>query len=192
MAIGSICALNLRIFKTTQTEAIMKTLLRLAVLASLGTACEVRAYAQTEAQDANTKHVISDQDLDLLRKDIRSQKKQLVAANLKLTDAEATKFWPVYDRYTADLIKINDKKFALIQDYADHWGTMSDEQASRFLRDWLDVDIAITQLRQRYVPEVTQVLNGRKTATFFQLDRRISMMIDLQLASKLPIVQAQE
>jgi len=40
--------------------------------------------------------------------------------------------------------------------------------------------------------EVTQVLNGRKTATFFQLDRRISMMIDLQLASKLPIVQAQE
>jgi len=136
--------------------------------------------------------VISDQDLDLLRKDIRSQKKQLVAANLKLTDAEATKFWPVYDRYTADLIKINDKKFALIQDYADHWGTMSDEQALRFLRDWLDVDIAITQLRQRYVPEVTQVLNGRKTATFFQLDRRISMMIDLQLASKLPIVQAQE
>jgi hypothetical protein len=192
MAIGSICALNLRIFTTTQAEAIMKTLLRLAVLASLGTACEVSAYAQTEAQDANTKHVISDQDLDLLRKDIRSQKKQLVAANLKLTDAEATKFWPVYDRYTADLIKINDKKFALIQDYADHWGTMSDEQALRFLRDWLDVDIAITQLRQRYVPEVTQVLNGRKTATFFQLDRRISMMIDLQLASKLPIVQAQE
>ena len=192
MAIGSICALNLRIFTTTQAEAIMKTLLRLAVLAALGTACEVSAYAQTEAQDANTKHVISDQDLDLLRKDIRSQKKQLVAANLKLTDAEATKFWPVYDRYTADLIKINDKKFALIQDYADHWGTMSDEQASRFLRDWLDVDIAITQLRQRYVPEVTQVLNGRKTATFFQLDRRISMMIDLQLASKLPIVQAQE
>jgi len=192
MAIGSIRALNLRIFTTTQTEAIVKTLLRLAVLATLGTACEVSAYAQAEAQDANTKHVISDQDLDLLRKDIRSQKKQLVAANLKLTDAEATKFWPVYDRYTTDLIKINDKKFALIQDYADHWGTMSDEQASRFLRDWLDVDIAITQLRQRYVPEVTQVLNGRKTATFFQLDRRISMMIDLQLASKLPIVQAQE
>jgi len=170
MAIGSICALNLRIFKTTQTEAIMKALLRLAILASLGTACEIGAYAQTEAQGSNTKHVISDQDLDLLRKDIRSQKKQLVAANLKLTDAEATKFWPVYDRYTTDLIKINDKKFALIQDYADHWGTMSDEQASRFLRDWLDVDIAVTQLRQRYVPEVTQVLNGRKTATFFQLD----------------------
>ena len=170
----------------------VKALLGVAILAFLGTACGIGAYAQTGAQDANTKHVISDQDLDLLRKDIRSQKKQLVALNLKLTDGEATKFWPVYDRYTADLIKINDKKYALIQDYADHWGTMTDEQASRFLRDWLDLDIAITQLRQRYVPEVSQVLNGRKAATFFQLDRRISMMIDLQLASKLPIVQAQE
>ena len=70
--------------------------------------------------------------------------------------------------------------------------TMTDEQASSFLRQWLDVDIAIAQLRQKYVPEVAQVLNARKTATFFQLDRRISMMIDLQLSSQLPIVQAQE
>jgi len=69
---------------------------------------------------------------------------------------------------------------------------MTDEQASSFLRRWLDIDIAITRLRQKYVPEVAQVLNGRKTATFFQLDRRLSMMIDLQLSSQLPIVPAQE
>src|SRR5246127_4043007 len=154
--------------------------------------CGAMVNAQTAPAQESNPHVISSRDLDLLRKDIRSQKKQLVAANLKLTDAEATKFWPVYDRYTADLIKINDKKFGLIQEYADHWGTMTDEQASSFLRQWLDVDIAIVQLRQKYVPEVAQVLNGRKTATFFQLDRRISMMVDLQLASKVPIVQAQE
>jgi hypothetical protein len=164
----------------------------IVVLAGVGMALGGAANAQTASSQANDPHVISNQDLELLRKDIRSQKKQLVAANLKLTDAEATKFWPVYDRYTADLIKINDKKFGLIQDYADHWGTMTDEQSSSFLRQWLDVDISIAQLRQKYVPEVAQVLNGRKTATFFQLDRRISMMIDLQLASQVPIVQAQE
>ena len=153
--------------------------------------CLGQLGAQTTPQ-ANAQHVISSQDLDLLRKDLRSQKKQLIAANLKLTDAEATKFWPVYDQYTAELVKINDKKYALIQDYADHWGTMTDEQALMFLRQWLDVDIATTQLRQKYVPAVSQVLNGRGTATFFQLDRRISMMIDLQLASQIPLVQAQQ
>ena len=154
--------------------------------------CGARGNAQTAQPQEGGTRVISNQDADLLRKDIRSRKKQLIAANLKLTDEEATKFWPVYDQYTAELIKINNKKFGLIQDYADHWGTMTDEQASLYLRQWLDVDIAVTQLRQKYVPVVSQVLNGRKSATFFQLDRRISMMIDLQLASQLPLVQAQE
>jgi hypothetical protein len=170
----------------------VKNYLIVVSLAGVGMALGGTANAQTASSQANDPHVISDQDLGLLRKDIRSQKKQLVAANLKLTDAEATKFWPVYDRYTEDLIKINDKKYGLIQEYADHWGTMTDDQASLFLRQWMEVDIAIAQLRQKYVPEVAKVLNGRKTATFFQLDRRISMMIDLQLSSTLPIVQAQE
>ena len=154
--------------------------------------CGAMGNAQTAPPQDNNTRVISSQDVDLLRKDLRSRKKQLIAENLKLTDAEATKFWPIYDQYTAELVKINDKKFGLIQEYADHWGTMTDEQAASYLRQWLDVDVAIMQLRQKYVPIVSQVLNGRKSATFFQLDRRISMMIDLQLASQLPVVQAQE
>ena len=48
-------------------------------------------------------HVISNQDIDLLRKDLRSQRKQLIAANLKLTDTEAAKFWPVYEQYIVEL-----------------------------------------------------------------------------------------
>jgi hypothetical protein len=154
--------------------------------------CGARVHAQTAPAQENNPHVISSQDLDLLRKDIRSKKKQLVAANLRLTDTEATKFWPIYDRYTAELIAINDKKFALVQNYADNWGKMTNEQSLSFIRQWLDMDILITQLRQKYVPIVSQVLDGKKSATFFQLDRRMSMMIDLQVSSQMPLVQAQE
>jgi hypothetical protein len=46
---------------------------------------------------------VSDQDLDLFRKDARSLKKQIVAFNMDLTDDEAVKFWPDYDKYTAEL-----------------------------------------------------------------------------------------
>ena len=126
-----------------------------------------------------------------MRKDIRSQKRQLVAQNLKLTDAEATKFWPIYDRYTAELVKINDKKYATIQEYADGFGTLSDEQATKLMRQWMDVDIAAAQLRAKYLPIVSQAIGGRKAATFAQLDGRISLMIELQLASRVPLVQAQ-
>ena len=170
----------------------MKKLSAFIVIAEAWMMCGAMGNAQTAPPQDNNTHVISSQDLDLLRKDLRSYKKQLIAENLKLTDVEATKFWPIYDQYTTELMKINNKKFGLIQEYADHWGTMTDEQAALYLRQWLDVDVAIMQLRQKYVPVVSQVLNGKKSATFFQLDRRISMMIDLQLASQLPVVQAQE
>ena len=150
------------------------------------------ARAQTPAQKESTPHVISNQDIDLLRKDLRSKRKQLIAANLILTDTEAAKFWPVYDQYIAELITINDRKFGLIQEYADNWGKMTNDQSLLFTRNWLEMDIAISQLRQKYVPMVAKVLEGRKTATFFQLDRRIAMMMDLQVSSQMPLVQEQE
>ena len=68
---------------------------------------------------------------------------------------------------------------------------MTNEQSLIFIRQWLDMDIATTQLRQKYVPIVSKVLDGRKTATFFQLDRRIAMMMELQVASQMPLVQEQ-
>jgi hypothetical protein len=89
------------------------------------------------------------------------------------------------------LIAINDQKFALIQDYADNYGRMTNDQSLLFIRQWLAFDIATTQLRQKYVPIVSKVLDGRKTATFFQLDRRITMMIDLQVSSQMPLLQDQ-
>ena len=150
------------------------------------------ARAQTPPSGGNTGHVISDQDVNLLRQDLRSHRKQLIAANLKLTDAEATKFWPVYDQYVTELISINDKKFGLMQDYADNWGKLTNEQSLSLIREWLDMDIATAQLRQKYVPIVSKVLDGKKTATFFQLDRRIATMINLQMAAQMPLVQDQE
>ena len=149
-----------------------------------------RAPAQTTSSQGTT-HVISDQDLNLLRKDLRSKRKQLIAANLNLTDTEAAKFWPIYDQYVTEMIAINDKKFGIIQDYADNWGKMTNEQSLLFSRQWLDMDIQTAQLRQKYVPIVSKVLDGKKTATFFQLDRRIAMMIDLQVSSQMPLVQEQ-
>lgn len=97
----------------------------------------------------------------------------------------------MYDQYVSELISINDRKFGLIQEYADNYGKLTNEQALSFVRRWLDADIEIAQLRQKYVPIVSKVLDGRKSATFFQLDRRIAMMIELQLSSRMPLVQSQ-
>ena len=164
-------------------------------VASAWLACMLMANAQTgTAPDSaadKEQHRISDQDLAMLRKDLRSQKKQVIAQNLKLSDTEATKFWPIYDQYVAELTKINDKKYATIQEYADKFGTLSDDQAMSLIRNWLEVDIAATQLRAKYLPIVAKAVGGKKAATFAQIDRRIASMVDLQLGSKIPLVQNQ-
>lgn len=168
------------------------------VVVSVSTAARVRA--QDSASQATNPSAIpgktsggdgvqapSDEDIQLLRKDLRSQKKQIVAANMNLTGAEAEKFWPVYDQYTADLAKINDKKAALIQEYFQNYTAMTGEQAESYIRKRGAVEEAITQVRLQYIPVFRKVLSGRQTALFFQIDWRIGLMIDLQLA-QMPLI----
>ena len=157
-----------------------------------GTSRVVAQDAPSEPAAAGSAEAFADQQMALLRRDIRSIKKQLIAANLTLTESEATKFWPVYEQYSVELRKINDTRAALIKEYADGYGSLTDEQADNLIRRWLDTDIASSGLRQKYVPILRKVLPGKKAATFFQLDRRISMMIDLQITSQLPLVQSQD
>ncbi|HTS05395.1 MAG TPA: hypothetical protein VMP68_07405 [Candidatus Eisenbacteria bacterium] len=152
-----------------------------------------RLVAQDRPSLASSKDSASvDQQIALMRKDIRSIKRQIIAANLNLTDPEATKFWPVYEQYSTEAEKINDTRTALIKEYSDGYGTLTDEQADSLIRRWLDADIAASNLRQKYVPIFRKVLPGKTAATFFQLDRRISMMIDLRVTSQLPLVQSQD
>lgn len=130
-----------------------------------------------------------DQDVQLLREDIRSERKQIIAANMGLTDAEAVKFWPVYDQYAAELAKLGDARYALIKEYAQTYDAMTDAEADSLLKRATALDEQQVQLRTKYIPKVRAVLPAKKTALFFQLDRRISLLIDLQIASNIPLVR---
>jgi hypothetical protein len=165
--------------------------LGICVFGGLRVAAQNPSPVSTSSADG-TVDALTDGQLALLRRDIRSIKKQLIAANLNLTDAEATGFWPVYDQYSVDFGKINETRAAIVKEYSDGYGSLTDQQAENLIRRWLDTDISMAELRQKYVPIMRRVLPGKKTATFFQLDRRISTMIDVQLTSQLPLVQGQE
>jgi hypothetical protein len=148
--------------------------------------------ARAQAAASRDAQAVSEQDIQLLRQDVRSKKKQLIAANLTLTDAEATKFWPVYDQYSAEMTKIGDQRYALIKEYAQNFGSLTDDQALSLINRSLALDDAADQLRMKYVPIINKVLAGKKTATFFQMDRRITTLIDLQLASQIPLAQERQ
>jgi hypothetical protein len=168
---------------------IVRKNLVIGLVVVVGIICFGKINACAQEQTAQSVPAVSDQDIQLLRKDLRSMKKQLVAANMQLTDTEALKFWPLYDRYTQETIRINDARIALIKEYVTSYGKMTDAQAQSFTRRLIDVDDAVLRLRSKYVPLVQGVLPSSKTALFFQLDRRIGLLIDLQPASEIPMAQ---
>jgi hypothetical protein len=83
------------------------------------------------------------------------------------------------------LKKITDTKSAPIKECADGYGSLTDEQADSLIRRWLDSDIAAFAYRRKYLPIFRQVLKGKITATFFQVEHCINAIIDLQLTSQL-------
>jgi hypothetical protein len=147
-----------------------------------------KALAQERASLA-ANQASSDEDLKLFRKDLRSLKKQIIAANMDLTDSEAQQFWPIYDRYTAELVTIMDKKYALINEYAQNYTTMTSEQADTYIQGRAAVEESVMQLRLKYLPIVRKALSGKSTARFFQMDWRLGLIMDLQLASQIPLIE---
>jgi hypothetical protein len=135
---------------------------------------------------------VTDEDIALLRQDLRAMKMRVIGENMSLSEEEGQKFWPIYDHYVKDLQEVNNRKYALLKQYAETWATMSDQDALIYVRNWLEADGQAQALRLKYVPVVSQVLPGRKAATFFQLDRRLNMMIDLQLFSQIPLAHVKE
>jgi len=143
----------------------------------------VAGCSRASAQDP------TDEDVKLFRKDLRSLRKQIIAANMSLSDKEAEQFWPLFEQYTQELVAKQDRKYGLLKEYAGSYTTMSDEQAEKYVLGRADVDESILQVRLKYFPLFRKVLSGKSSALFFQLDWRLGLIMDLQLASQTPLIE---
>ena len=163
-----------------------------AVVLGCSTMAAQDASPQTRGAETAAKGELDkDQQLAVMRQNIFSLRKKLIGDNLDLTVAEAAKFWPLYEEYSADFGKIDEDRSEIVKEYSESFGSVTDEQADNLIRRWLDTDISAAKLRQHYVPLVRAVLSGKKAATFFQIDRRVSMMIDVEIMAQIPLLQQQ-
>lgn len=167
-----------------------KTLVTLALLGVMTLASQpIFAQAAQSAPGTGTTATASlDQDIKMLREDVRSSRKTITAANMNLTADEATKFWPIYDEYAAEVAKIGDARVALIKDYAANYDTMTDDQANTFIERAAAIDQQFTTVRSKYVPMFEKAISAKKTALWYQIDRRLDLLINLQLAANIPMV----
>jgi Spy/CpxP family protein refolding chaperone len=130
-------------------------------------------------------------NMEILRQKLKSDKKLVVAQNLKLTDAEGTAFWPVYDAYQKDLQQINQRLGAVIVAYADAYnkGPVANDVAKKLLDEALAVDDAEAKLKGSYVPKILAALPATKAVRYIQIENKIRAAIRYELADGIPLVE---
>lgn len=162
----------------------MRSLRVLAILAVALTTSG--AIAQTAAA---TSQADVDTDIALLRSDVQAQKTDIIAHSMQFTDAQAKAFWPLYRDYSHQQQVIGDQRVQLIKDYAAQYDTMDDAKAELLMSKWLSYDEAKTKLRSEYYPQFRNAIGAKQAVKFFQIDQRLNLIVDLKLASEIPIVQ---
>jgi len=158
--------------------------LLVCVVPAAADAQNTKVLAPEETRDANLRAYA-----ELLRSDVRSQKIAIVTELMEFSESEESKFWPVYREYETALAKINDDRLALIKEYAASYSTLTDAVADRLARGALDVEGRRQDLKRRYYERFASVLSPKTAARFLQVENQILLLLDLQIAASLPLVQ---
>ena len=127
-------------------------------------------------------------NVDILLDTIRANKKALVAANLTLSDDEAARFWPLYDKYQTDMKGVQDRAVTVIQDYIASFHDLSNEKAMKLADDWLSAEGDRVKVRRDYLPEFAKVLPGKKVVRFYQIENKMDAVLRYDLAAQIPVV----
>jgi hypothetical protein len=125
----------------------------------------------------------------VLRSDVRSSKTALVTQALDLTDAESEGFWPVYREYDTELAALWDRRLALIKDYARSYGSIDESKADDLATRLLSLEEDRVKLRRAYFKKVKKAIPAQKAVRWLQVENRVGMLIDLKLASELPLLR---
>jgi hypothetical protein len=131
---------------------------------------------------------LSDADVQLIRQDVQSEKNQIITHTMTFTESEAAAFWPVYKEYAAEQHAIGTKRLNLIVDYAQNLDRLDDDKARDLSQRMLAIDDDIQSLRRRYYPRFEKALGAKRAAKFYQVDNRLTLIINLQLGSQIPLI----
>jgi len=122
------------------------------------------------------------------------KRKAVITENLVLTEAEAQKFWPIYNAYRA---KIKDKAKALIvllKPFAGDMSGISNEKSKSIVKRALDMEIGYQNLNSKYISDLQSksILSGIKLLRYYQIELRLNAIFKDGLTETVPLVPAKK
>jgi len=127
--------------------------------------------------------------LEVLRSDVRAEKVALITEVMMFTDEQAEVFWPIYREMESESGKLTDQRIALIKEYAADFGDMTDKKAKEIVNRSITLREKALAIEKKYYRKFSNALDPITAAKFYQINREIDMMIDIQVLSGLPFFE---
>ncbi len=141
------------------------------------------------AQDAAKPQTGIDSDIALLRADLQADKTAIITKTMNFSDAQGATFWPLYREYSTKQQVVGDQRVSMIKDYAENYQTMDDAKAQDFMTRFMKFEEARNKLAASYWPKFKKAIGAKQAAKFYQVENRLRLVTDLQIASAIPILQ---
>lgn len=168
----------------------MQRTLPCLLLATLIAAAPARAQA-TPGQPTSTTTTTGptiEETLKAVRADLQSARADVMAKNMTLTAEQAAKFWPLFDKYQKEQNVIMDAQLKGIQKYVEQADSLNDAGALALMQAHLDRDAKMNTLRRKWLGEFQKVLPAKVAVRAMQIDRRLSLAAQMEVASQIPLV----
>jgi hypothetical protein len=126
--------------------------------------------------------------LELAASEIRDKTKEIIGGSMNFSEEEGKAFWPLYEKYEDESGKITDEMIALLKDYEANIANLSDAKSKELADKVFDIDERKVRLNRKYYTEFCKVLPPTRVLQFFQLMRRIDTLVNLRIASVMPMI----
>ena len=127
-----------------------------------------------------------DSAIEVARANMRADRAAIITQAMNFSDKEAAAFWPIYRQYEYERSRLDDDRVAVIKEYMRKYQTLTDAEAKAMAEKMLDCDSRLAELKKKYYKKFNKVLPALTVTKFFQLDRRVDLLMDMNVESSLP------
>jgi hypothetical protein len=126
-----------------------------------------------------------------LRSELSDGKAHTINQVMDLSVDEAKTFWPIYHDYEEELFANGDKRLDLIKQYVKLHSTkaLTNDKARELSAAWFDFQQQQLDLLKKYHAQIQQEVSPIRAAQFVQIEHRFGLVVDLMIASELPLVE---
>jgi len=126
---------------------------------------------------------------EMIKRDINVESRSIVANAISLTPGTETAFWSLYNDMEGELDGLSDKRAANIKKFADHYTNLTDDIANDLAMTYFDISQSRIKIYKTYYKKIGKVISKKEAARFIQVVDQIQLLIDIQIAAQMPLIE---